>query len=269
MELLKADFDLSQFFATVRAGDKSVLLLDYDGTLAPFRVERHQARPYPGAEERIRKLMALDSVRLVIMSGRRVDDLLPLLSLPVIPEIWGCHGAERRYPDGHTKRVRLEAQVESTLATAETWLRCMELHGYCERKPTSIALHWRGLDPVSATDLHDRVEKEWRRLARKGGLVLAEFDGGLELRVPGIDKGQAVGTILAETAHGVPMAYLGDDATDEDAFAAMGERGAKILVRSEPRPSRADVRIIPPDELLDFLDNWISCCQSSPSRASH
>jgi len=51
-----------------------------------------------------------------------------------------------------------------------------------------------------------------------------------------------------------PVAYLGDDFTDEDAFEELGAHGLKVLVRAEPRETKADVRLEPPEELLSFLD---------------
>ena len=89
------------------------------------------------------------------------------------------------------------------------------------------------------------------------GIYLAEFDGGLELRVSGIDKGSAVRMILADLDVDCPLAYLGDDQTDEDAFEEIGERGLKVLVGSTLRDTAADVWLKPPDELYGFLDRWI------------
>ena len=48
-------------------------------------------------------------------------------------------------------------------------------------------------------------------------MELLEFDGGIEMRMPGLDKGDAVRTILDEIGPEVPVAYLGDDLTDERA----------------------------------------------------
>jgi trehalose-phosphatase len=78
----------------------------------------------------------------------------------------------------------------------------------------------------------------------------------LELRIHGINKGEAMRTILAESPLQCVCAYLGDDTTDEEVFAVLGERGLKVLVRAEPRPTLADVCLRPPEELCLFLDRW-------------
>ena len=78
------------------------------------------------------------------------------------------------------------------------------------------------------------------------------------MRITGVSKAEAVKEILAESPADAVVAYLGDDLTDEDAFVALGARGAKILVSERSRPTAADIRLEPPEELLAFLDNWSS-----------
>ena len=72
-----------------------------------------------------------------------------------------------------------------------------------------------------------------------------------------LDKGTAVNAILSNFTDDVPVAYLGDDLTDEDAFNALGDRGLKVLVSEKTRSTSADLQLTPPIELLEFLDNWI------------
>jgi trehalose-phosphatase len=74
-----------------------------------------------------------------------------------------------------------------------------------------------------------------------------------------------VEAILSEEPEDVPVAYLGDDLTDEDAFVAVGNKGYSILVRSEVRASAAQLWLQPPEELLEFLDAWIANSQSASS----
>jgi trehalose-6-phosphatase len=95
---------------------------------------------------------------------------------------------------------------------------------------------------------------------RERGLHLLPFDGGLELRVPGKNKGDVVSVILAEAGENVAAAFLGDDQTDENAFRAIKGRGLSVLVRLEPRPTMADVWLRPPDELARFLRDWLIAC---------
>jgi trehalose-6-phosphatase len=69
-------------------------------------------------------------------------------------------------------------------------------------------------------------------------------------------------TVQAELEAGIPIACLGDDRTDEDAFRALRDcsQAITVLVRPEWRETEAKAWIKPPLELLDFFDRWVDCC---------
>lgn len=159
-------------------------------------------------------------------------------------------------PDGTYTMPPLDTRLVDGLEQAHSWLAAQGWSEHCEAKPASLAIHWRGLPPPQAAALRDQVLMQLTPLAEQTGLVLHHFDGGLELRIAGRDKGFAVRTILAEIGDGAPVAYLGDDLTDEDAFVALKDQGLGVLVRPELRPTAADVWLRPPHELLLFLTRW-------------
>ena len=74
------------------------------------------------------------------------------------------------------------------------------------------------------------------------------------------NKGTAVGTLLDEMKSPVPAAYLGDEITDEAAFATINGSGLSILVRAEWRPTAARLWLRPPREVIDFLSRWLEVC---------
>jgi trehalose-phosphatase len=137
-----------------------------------------------------------------------------------------------------------------------------------ELKPSSLAVHWRSCEPEVQEQIRSRIQSVFDGLDEPGRLHLLPFDGGLELRSNDRTKGTAVRQIMALEPTGLPVAYLGDDLTDEDAFAAMGNRGLSILVRGEVRRSCARFWLRPPEELLHFLDEWIAASQSQPAAAT-
>jgi trehalose-phosphatase len=130
------------------------------------------------------------------------------------------------------------------------------LEKHREAKPLSQAVHWRGLSSGQAARVETTVRSLWEQYQNTGVLQLHEFDGGLELRVPGRTKGNVVHSVLEEYGPDAAYAYFGDDYTDEDAFEALGNRGLRVLVRQNQRESYADIRIEPPDEFLEFLQRW-------------
>ncbi len=257
MQVLSPRVDLSAFIARIADAPCRVLMLDYDGTLAPFRIDPAEARPYPEVLPLLEEIVAGGATRVVIVSGRPADELPPLLELTRQPEIWGSHGWERLLPDG---RSQVEAPAEAArqlLSEAVAAVRdVLPAGARLERKLASVALHWRGLPEPQASALKDAAASRWGRSRQDGVLELLPFDGGLELRAVGCNKQYAVKSVLSETEEGAAIAYLGDDITDEDAFRAVKPRGVGVLVRAEFRETNADVWIRPPHELVAFLEHW-------------
>lgn len=256
MRILTPAGDPERFFEKLAIAPRAALLLDYDGTLAPFRIDLHEARPWPGVRAALDTLTAQHDTRVVLASGRWTRDLLPLLELAQIPEIWGSHGWERRLPDG---RVEMDQPVEAALrglAQSDSWIDAVHaLGGRSELKPAGLAIHWRGLGAGAAAEISRLVTENWSRQARESGLELHHFDGGIELRVPGRNKGDVVTTIRAEMPDAL-IACLGDDLTDEDAFRALTDNALGVLVRTTLRPTAAGLWLSPPHELLAFLHRW-------------
>jgi trehalose-phosphatase len=245
-----------------------LLLLDYDGTLAPFRVDRFKARPYARVRELLSRIQnsgrAGLTTRTVIISGRPAAEILPLLGLDVSIEVWGLHGSERLYPDGHRELEEAPAATLAKLDELREHLKRDSFGGLFEDKPNATVMHWRGISPRKARLIEQRTRALFEPLAHFEGVTLLEFESGLELRV-GRDKGGAVEAILKEefTRNGAwsPVAFLGDDVTDEAAFRAVNSaKGPHLsaLVRRARRKTAADAWLKPPEELRKFLERWIA-----------
>jgi len=260
--------EVEQFMNAVAQSPGSALLLDYDGTLAPFCLNRQQALPYPGMTELLQEIIVCGRTRVVVITGRNAHEVIPLLAIRASLEIWGCHGLERLRPDGTRETPRVEEPVLHALADADRWLRDQGLHHRAEFKTGAVAIHWRGLDEATAAETRSQVLLGWLPIAQSTPMELLEFDGGIEIRMPGRDKGDAVRTILDEVGPEVPVAYLGDDLTDERAFLALGTLGLSVLVRPEWRKTAAALWIRPPEGLREFLTRWLQACREGQQRAS-
>ena len=248
------------FLQTVSRASQAYLLLDYDGTLAPFHAERDLAYPYPGVATVLQEIVRNGRTRVVVISGREANEVLPLLNIHPCPEVWGIHVLQRLRTDGSMEMPRLNERTLNGLSDADRWLGYQQLRYVAEFKNGSIAIHWRGLNEIEAEDLRSRVLLGWRPIAESRGLDLLQFDGGVEIRAHEADKGDAVRTFLGEIRSATPVAYLGDDATDESAFRAIEGRGMSVLVRPTWRQTAAQFWLKPPDELIDFLGLWLKAC---------
>jgi trehalose-phosphatase len=255
MNVLERQITYGPFLEQLRSAPARVLLLDYDGTLAPFCADRNRAFPYPEVPPLILRIMR-SGTRVVLISGRPVGEIIQLSGIRPQPEVWGSHGLERLKADGQYEVSSVPVHKDYLLA-AEAMLRDAGLENQIEVKPGGVAVHWRGLDPAKAEKLAREVPRLWKPLLERAPLRLLEFDGGLEIRVAGPGKGDAVRAILKESGPGAVVAYLGDDQTDEDAFHALKGNGLTALVRPQSRPTAADIWLQPPHELLQFLEEWL------------
>ena len=252
--------DYSAFLNGVSAAQERLLMLDYDGTLAPFIPQRTKAVPYRRIPELLSSLMAGCRTRVALVTSRSAREVPKLLGIDPAPEVRGSYGLERLMPSGAYEIGYIPEEGRKALEAAARWSQAEGLGTLTEVKPGAIALHWRGLSAGQIEALRSCAYTALAPLACRGNLLLGEFDGGLELRLRACNKGQAVHSLLAETDPATPVAYLGDDLADEDAFRALQERGLTVLVRSQYRPTAAQLWLKPPEELIQFLTDWVCSC---------
>jgi trehalose 6-phosphate phosphatase len=238
-----------------------LLMLDYDGTLAPFVKDRDHAYPYPEIPELIDELMRHCGTRVVVVSGREADEIPFLLRTSRPIEVWGCHGLERCKPDGSYWRAPLPTEVEEAFSCVGRDLAQAGMSTLSEVKAGGVAVHWRGLTPLYAQEVKGAAYQLFSKYINIPGLLVQAFDEGVELRSRGCNKAEAVRNLLAECSEDAAIAYLGDDTTDEDAFRALAGRGITILVRPTFRFTAAQFWVRPPDELIGFFRAWIRACK--------
>jgi trehalose 6-phosphate phosphatase len=249
---------LAAFLQQLGAAPESVLLLDYDGTLAPFHVDRSLAYPYHGVVSLLDSIVRCGKTRVIIISGRPIVELRALLTPMSDLEMWGSHGLERQLSDGSYSLVQVSEQDAASLREAEDWVVAAGLLSRAEIKLGGIAIHWRGMPAAETRRVQALTRDGWTPLAERSGLKLLQFEAGLELRVSHPDKGDAIRSILGTLDDSVPIAFLGDDITDEDAFQVLKGRGLTVLVRTDYRETIAEAWLRPPQELIGFLQRWQS-----------
>jgi trehalose-phosphatase len=248
---------LNRFFQSISGPVVPLLLLDYDGTLAPFRVNRFEAVPWPGVRDLLNEIQAQNKTRMIVITGRPAVEIEPLLALNRPVEVWGLHGFEHLHPDGRHEVESISPGGQTKLDELHDALRRDAFGGLFEAKSNAAVMHWRGVPSAKATIIKQRTLALFEPITQLEEFRLLPFEYGVELRV-GRDKGEAVAILLDECDQCGPAAFLGDDLTDEAAFLAMHGRGLSILVRPKHRETAADVWLKPPTELLNFLKCWLS-----------
>jgi trehalose-phosphatase len=257
MKILNKKFSYSAFLNRLQYAQEKVLMLDYDGTLAPFTTKRETAFPYPGIKNTLEKISRTKKTKIIIISGRKANEIVNLLDMEQQPEIWGSHGLENLTHDGVYQAVPMDKTIEKLLEVTYLELKKCTPEEQLEKKYGSIAIHWRGMQEFEANQFHTCIQEKLYQALLSNQFHIYNFDGGMELRYKEANKGNVVKKILSEASTETMFSYLGDDYTDEDAFKLLGARGLSVLVREKLRSTYAHVWIKPPEELLNFLELWV------------
>jgi len=248
--------------------DRSAILTDVDGTLAPI-AERAEDAAVPAAAREVLARLGERYGLVGCVSGRQAVEARRLVGLDQLAYA-GNHGLELLLPGDEAPqpdpsldgREHEAAEFLARLDAAE--LAAVGLR--CEDKGAIQALHWRGSANESAASSR---ASEIAIAAGKAGLDPHWGRKVLELRpVGGGGKDAAVSALLAGEDLGRAV-YAGDDRTDLDAFRRLielRERGelltaVRVGVISPEGPAElreeSDVSVSGPPGWLAILE-WLA-----------
>lgn len=239
-------------------GDRGLaVFLDFDGTLAPI-VDNPKDASMPADTRAVLQTLAT-RCPVAIISGRDRADVTPRIGIEGLLYA-GSHGIDIA-GRGREKTLPEAAEALPDVQLAEDELRrhLGRLHGVIiERKRFSIAVHYRMVDSDCAIDQVARTVEAVRArtsLRTRIGKKVLELEPAVDW-----DKGRAARWLM-DALHIDPAEvftlYIGDDETDEDAFAALRGDGAGIRVGAEHSNSLADYRLADTDEVRALLE-WLS-----------
>jgi trehalose-phosphatase len=246
---------LPDFWERVERAPHVGLFLDFDGTLAPFHADRMQAFPLPGTRQAVERIAGDPRHTVSLVSGRPVAEILALLG-DVAVTIVGAHGYEVRLPDGNFAVVEISDEQALLLDAAYDEARTIFDPLRVERKAASVAAHFRGLDPREIAEVGEHLERSWRAAGVSDILEFRPFNGGLELRAAGRNKGTAIEELLSTMPEGTLPVYIGDDDTDEDAFRHITGWGIGIKVGPLDAVTEAEGRVEHIEDVLKLLTDW-------------
>jgi trehalose 6-phosphate phosphatase len=234
----------------IRAAGYHALLLDFDGTLAPLKRRPQEVRLSTRARHLLERLAARRNLYVAIISGRDLPGLRNVAGVRGV-HYFGSHGAQREgnftilSERGGNALLRARCAARERLAgLAGIWI---------EDKGLSVAIHYRGA-----------TEKTARAAGRVTRRILAPLRDSLHLmdglkvweilprELPG--KGATVSGLVERLPEGALTIYIGDDDTDEGAFAALPH---EITVRvGRKKGTCANFYLDGPGDVLRFLSRF-------------
>ena len=222
-----------RYRAVVSVASRTVVGLDFDGTLSPIVDDPAKAHIHPDAAEVLLELAA-EVAAIAVVTGRPARQALDLGGLEEVGDalqavgkelfVFGQYGNERWSSE---RRRILGARPPRGLATFERDLpRALRLAGaadaFVEDKGLAVAVHTRRLEDPEAA--FERLLPPLRELAQRHGLVLEPGRSVIEVRSPGSHKGMVVDR-LAAVLDAEGFVFAGDDLGDIEAFEAVEELG--------------------------------------------
>lgn len=269
----------ARYAALVEVASKTVVGLDFDGTLSPIVDDPEQAAIHPDAPDVLIDL-AEAVAAVAVVTGRPARQALALGGLDDVGNVIGDRGKElylfgqygnERWSSTHRRIIspRPPPGLASFVRAVPGVLKRQDAaDAFLELKGLAVAVHTRRLpDPDAA---FERLLPGLRALAGQHGLVLEPGRQVIEVRSPGMDKGRVVRTLVEELAAG-GFLFAGDDLGDVEAFeevARLREEGlATLLVCSGSDEVRAlarlaDVVVEGPEGVLELLRRLTSDARS-------
>lgn len=241
----------------IKEADRLLLLLDYDGTLTPIVGTPKGAVLSDSMRQLLGELTQHKKIDVCIVSGRSLEDIKNLVNIHGIIYV-GNHGFEAagiRYEVPGLNPLKLRPFIKEICHEIAERLR--DINGVLiDEKGLTASVHYRQVSEEEIDAVKEKVEEVINSYSE---VKLTEGRKVLEIR-PSVDwdKGRIAALIVGTFSEKYPKEnilpiYIGDDATDEDAFEALKEKGVTILVSVRRKPTSASYYIRNQGEVIKFL----------------
>jgi trehalose 6-phosphate synthase/phosphatase len=257
-EILKVNIlkeeHIRQILTDYNKAGKRCILLDYDGTLAPYQKLPSLATPSEELIQLLGQLTNEPSNEIIIISGRDIKTLekwLGRLPLNMIAE----HGASIKYREGEWKEL-----VSINTEWKDQVRPIMELFvdrcagSFIEEKKTTVAWHYRNTNPELGFMRSRELRNSLLQLTANTSLQVVDGNKVLEVRMAGVDKGAAALHMLENIQPDFTLC-IGDDVTDEDMFKAL--RGRAYTIKIGRANTAAQYTILSQRDVFPFLRRFI------------
>lgn len=251
--------------ARIAETERLLVALDFDGTLAPLVDRPEDARATVRARAAIERLATADDTRVAIVSGRALESLNQVASPPDGTLLSGSHGVELQLDAGVATIDLRDAELAKLerLSTIVGEVADGAEGAWIERKPAGLALHTRRLNSKAGTALQQAARE--RVVGELIGITVRTGKAVIEFAVRSSDKGESL-TRLRQHVGATAAIYIGDDVTDEDAFAALDVDDVGIKVGQGK--SVASYRVRSTEDVAEVLERLADARDAAREAAS-
>jgi trehalose 6-phosphate synthase/phosphatase len=231
------DAAIDEMLYHFKAAKKRIILLDYDGTLVPFKSNPLAASPDEELFSLLDEICSNKQTKIAIVSGRDRDTI----------QQWFGNKEYSLITDHGLWMKRSESEWEALEILKNDWKdnirHIMESFvdrtpgAFLEEKQHSIAWHYRKTNPEMAKNRAHELKMILTGFVADHGLTVLDGDKVLEVKSSAVNKGRAVTRLMDNLPYDFIMA-IGDDWTDEAMFEELPKTAYTIKVGNKKTSAR-------------------------------
>ena len=223
------DAIINKMIDKIKHSQKTLMLLDYDGTLVCFTDRPQDAAPDKALFDILDKLQAYERVDIGIVSGRSKEDLENWFGHKDFHLI-SDHGVWMKQKEQDWKMLEQLSTdwIHEILPVLETFVDRTP-GTFIEQKNYSLAWHYRNADPEMAKQRVIELNTVLTSFISNTDLSVKEGNKVLQIKSNKVNKGRAGNNLLNQNNYTEVFA-IGDDWTDEFMFEELPENSFTIKV---------------------------------------
>jgi trehalose 6-phosphate synthase/phosphatase len=247
---MTAPININAILTAYQRATCRLIILDHDGTLAPFEMHPDMARPSVKAHSLIR-FLANDAMNKVILTSGRDKENMDAFFGGIPATLMAEHGAYIKENGVWKATADRTADWIPRALKALNILKFKYEGSSVELKSLSLVWHYRAIAEKIKPIEKKQIEADLQLLGQHEDFLIYHNEYTIELRTKGIDKGSALSK-WANTQSFDFIVAIGDSLTDEDAFKVLPEPAFTIRV-GRSTTSAARFHVESQKEVLPFL----------------
>ncbi|MEO5977535.1 MAG: trehalose-phosphatase [Chryseolinea sp.] len=228
---------------------RRLILLDYDGTLAPFAYRPEDATPSKETLQLLHTLAFDERNHVHIVSGRQhsfLERWLNIRNVTLISE----HGAGVRQKNSEWVFKTMDESWKPAITQILKDFCSSSPGSFIENKRFALVWHYRMMDSELGLVRSKEVLDIIMPIAKQANLDVLSGSRVIEVKPNYINKGLAISRILEQNKYDFIIA-VGDDKTDEDMFKVLPDSAYTIKVGNGYTSAR--YRILKQDDVPRLL----------------